>query len=248
MTRVLLAIMLSLPCLPALAQHVAPHGNPDLVSRAMAGHAMGSGVQAHAILEQFEARVGARPNAFRWHGQAWIGTDTDKLWLKTEGAVHGSGSVDDGRHEVFYNRAITTYFDLQMGLRTDLDSGTARNWAALGVRGLLPWFIETEATVYASDSGHYAARLALSHDIRLTQRLILQPQADLNLYSKADHGRHLGAGLSSIDAGLRLRYEVVPEFAPYVGVVYGGRIGQTARLAHDPATQIRFVFGIRSWF
>jgi len=221
---------------PALAQH---HAN---------GHTMGDGVRAHAILEQFEARVGAKPNAFRWHGQAWIGTDTDKLWLKSEGTVFGTGRVDDGRHELLYNRAITTYFDLQVGLRTDLDSGTTRNWAALGVRGLLPWFIETEATVYASDSGHYAARLALSHDIRLTQKLVLQPQADLNLYSKADYGRHIGAGLSGIDAGLRLRYEFAPEFAPYVGVAYGARIGQSARMADEPATQIRFVFGIRSWF
>lgn len=236
MTPIRFLALLPLAATPALAQH-----HPD-------AHSMGGGVQSHAILEQFEARVGARPNAFRWHGQAWVGTDTDKLWLKSEGTLQGSGRVEDGRHELLYNRAITTYFDLQAGLRTDLDSGTTRNWVALGVRGLLPWFIETEATVYASDSGHYTARLAVSHDILLTRRLILQPQADLNLYSKADHGRRVGAGLSSIDAGLRLRYQIAPEFAPYIGVVYGGRIGQTARLGDDPASQIRFVFGVRSWF
>ena len=224
---------------PALAQH--SHDS----------HAMDGGVQSHAILDQFEGRVGAQPNGFRWHGQAWIGTDTDKLWLKSEGTVYGTGQIDDGRHELFYNRALSTYFDLQLGFRTDQDSGTGRSWAAAGLRGVLPYFIETEATLYASDNGHYAARLAASYDLRLTQKLILQPQIDVNLYSRADPGRHIGAGLSSIDAGLRLRYEIVPEFAPYIGVVYGGRLGQTARLAAqdgDPATQIRFVFGIRSWF
>ncbi|MGE0417661.1 MAG: copper resistance protein B [Acetobacteraceae bacterium] len=214
-------------------------------------HAMGGGLQAHAVFEQFEARVGAAPNAFRWHGQAWFGTDTDRLWLKSEGAVLGSGQVDDGRQELLYSRAVSTYFDLQAGVRSDLDSGTGRTWAALGVRGLLPHFVELETTAYASNGGHYALRLSASYDILLTQRLVLQPQADINLYSKADPGRHIGAGLSSVDAGLRLRYDVTRGFSPYVGVAFSGRMGETARLAAqegDPATAIRFVFGIRGGF
>lgn len=242
MTRLspLAAAILLLSSLPALGQHHDGHHDGQ--------HVMGGDIQSHAILEQFEARMGASPNAFRWHGQAWIGTDVHKLWLRSEGAVLGNGTIEDGRQELLYTRAISTYFDLQAGWRIDLDSGTTRNWAALGVRGLLPWFIETEATVYASDAGHYAARVAVSHDIRLTRQLVLQPQAEANLYSKADPGRHLGAGLSGVDAGLRLRYEWTPQFAPYVGVVYGARIGQSARMADEPATQIRFVFGVRTWF
>ena len=226
---------------PTLAQTQADH----------TGHDMDPGIQFHGILDQFEARIGGGANAFRWEGQAWIGTDTDKLWLKSEGFALGKGGVEDGRHEILYNRAISTWFDVQAGVRTDLDSGTSRHWAALGVRGLLPHFIEIEATAYASDNGHFAARLGLSYDVRLTQRWVLQPEIDLNIYSKTDPGRHVGSGLASLDAGVRLRYEISRKFAPYVGVMYSGRYGQTVRFARqesEAATAVQFVFGIRGWF
>lgn len=226
---------------PSLAQTHAEH----------AAHDMDPGIQFHGILDQFEARIGAGANAFRWEGHAWIGSDTDKLWLKSEGFALGKGGVEDGRHEVLYNRAISTWFDVQAGIRTDLDSGTSRQWAALGVRGLLPHFVEMEATAYASDNGHFAARIGLSYDVRLTQRWVLQPEIELNVYSKTDPGRHVGSGLASLDAGVRLRYEITRKLAPYVGVTYSGRYGQTARFARqesEAATAVQFVFGIRSWF
>ena len=214
-------------------------------------HMMDGGLQSKVMFDQLEGRIGGGANAFRWQGQAWIGGDYDKLWLKSEGFALGKGGVEDGRNEVLYNRAITTWFDLQAGVRMDLDSGTGRTWAALGVQGMLPYFVEVEATAYASDRGHFAGRLALSYDLRLTERFVLEPEIDLNLYGKADPGRHIGSGLSSIDAGLRLRYEIDPKFAPYIGVAYSGRFGQTARYARDEgesATAVQFVFGIRGWF
>ena len=162
-----------------------------------------------------------------------------------------SGRVEDGRHEFLYDRAISPYFDLQAGLRTDLDSGTTRNWAAFGFQGLLPYFFDLEATGYVSDRGHLAARLAVSYDLLITQRLILQPEAELNFYSKADPGRSIGSGLSDIDAGVRLRYEISRKFAPYLGVAYQGKFGQTADFARregEAAQGVRFAFGIRSWF
>jgi copper resistance protein B len=212
---------------------------------------METGILAHAILDKFEGRVGGGQNAFRWDGQAWIGTDNDKLWLKSEGFVFGNGRVDDGRHEFLYDRAISTYADLQAGIRTDWDSGTGRNWAALGVQGLAPLFFDYEATGYLSDGGHAALRLAASYDLLLTQRLILQPAFEMNFYSKADPGRKVGAGLSDIDAGIRLRYELSRKFAPYVGVAYVGRFGQTANFARkdgEGTAAVQFVFGLRSWF
>ncbi|MGE0226651.1 MAG: copper resistance protein B [Acetobacteraceae bacterium] len=245
---VCLAALLAAPA-AALAQgHGDGHAGMDVDGPA---HDMGPGIQVHGILEQFEGRIGGGANAFRWHGQAWIGTDYDKLWLKSEGFALGKGGVEDGRQEVLYSRAIGTWFDLQAGLRTDLDSGTGRSWAALGVQGTLPQFIELEATAYASDAGHFAARLAAAYDLRLTQRLVLQPEIDLNLYSKADPGRHIGPGLANLDAGIRLRYEIDRKFAPYIGVAYSARFGQTARYTRDEgdaATAVQFVFGIRSWF
>jgi copper resistance protein B len=212
---------------------------------------MDNGIFAHALLDKFEGRTGGGPNAFRWEGQAWIGTDDDKLWLKSEGFTLGKGRVEDGRHEFLYDRAISTYADLQAGVRTDWDSGTGRTWAAFGAQGLAPLFFNYEATAYLSDNGHAAMRLAVSYDLLITQRLILQPEAELNFYSKADPGRRVGAGLSDIDAGVRLRYEITRKLAPYVGVAYFGRFGQTASLARrdgEAAAAVQFVFGIRSWF
>jgi copper resistance protein B len=224
---------------------------PSMEKGSTVAPVMDNGIYAHALLDQAEARIGGGQNAFRWDGQGWIGTDYDKLWLKSEGFALGNGRVDDGRHELLYDRALSTYVDLQAGVRTDWDSGTGRNWAAFGVQGLAPLFFNYEATGYLSDSGHAALRLAASYDLLITQRLILQPEAELNFYSKADRGRRVGTGLSDIDAGLRLRYEISRKFAPYIGVAYAGRFGQTARFAREEgetAGAVQLVFGIRSWF
>ena len=121
--------------------------------------------------------------------------------------VQSNGTVGDGQQQFLYSRAITTYFDLQGGLRSDIDSRRTRNWAALGIQGLAPYFFDLELTGYASDERHLAAKLEASYDLLLTQRLILQPQIELDLYSKADPARLGGAGFSDIDTGLRLRYE-----------------------------------------
>ena len=91
----------------------------------------------------------------------------------------------------------------------------------------------------------------LPYDLLITQRLILQPEAEINFYSKADPGRKIGTGLSDIDAGVRLRYEISRKFAPYAGVAYVGRFGQTAHFAQrdgEGAAAVQFLFGIRSWF
>jgi copper resistance protein B len=212
---------------------------------------MDSGLYAHALLDQNEGRIGGGQNAYRWEGQAWVGTDYNKLWLKSEGFALGKGGVEDGQNELLYDRAVTTYLDLQAGVRTDWDSGTGRTWAALGVQGLAPLFFDYEATAYLSDGGHAAVRLAASYDLLITQRLILQPQIEMNFYSKADPSRMVGAGLADIDTGLRLRYEISRKFAPYVGVAYAGKFGQTAQMARqagESAGALQFVFGIRSWF
>ncbi len=240
------------------AMHVYTPAAPDMsgpMPGMMAGEAMppmtDTGVFVHALLDQFEGRAGGASTSFRWDGQAWLGTDYDKLWIKSEGSVGGDGRVDDGRHEFLYDRAITTYFDLQGGIRADLDSRPTRNWAAVGIHGLAPQFFELDATGYVSDQGHFAARLKASHDLLITQRLILEPEIELNLYSKADPARLIGAGLAEIDAGLRLRYEITRKFAPYLGVAYEGKFGQTARLARtagESTSAVRFVFGVRAWF
>ena len=212
---------------------------------------MDQGIFAHAIFNQLEGRFNGSNTEFRWDGQGWVGTDYDKLWIKSEGTLQSNGTLDDGQQQFLYSRAVTTYFDLQGGLRSDIDSRPTRNWAAFGIQGLAPYFFDLELTGYVSGEGHLASKLEASYDLLLTQRLILQPQIEVNLYSGADPARLVGAGFSDIDTGIRLRYEFTRNFAPYLGVVYEGKFGQTAsyaRRARDCTGDFRFVFGVRAWF
>ena len=231
---------------PATSDQPLPAG-----TRELGQPVMDQMIFAHGILDQFEGRTDGRTPYFRWSGEGWVGTDYDKFWVKTEGFRQRDGTVDDGKHEFLYSRAISTYFDLQAGLRSDLDSMRNRNWAAFGFEGLAPYFFNVQGTVYVRDSGHFAANFEGSYDLLLTSRLILQPEVEVNLYSKSDPARLVGAGISDIDTGLRLRYEFDRKFAPYIGVAYEGKFGQTAsfaRRAGENTSGVRFVFGIRSWF
>jgi copper resistance protein B len=224
------------------AGEAAPFGSPIGDQR----------VYVHGVFDQFEGRFGGtNDNDFRWEGEGWVGTDTNRLWLKSEGEVNGAGKVSDGQQEAFYDRPISTYFDVQGGARYDFDSRPGRGWAAFGVEGLAPYFFKVAATGYASSGAHYAAKLEVSYDQLLTNRLILQPEAELNLYTKDDPARRIGAGLADLDAGLRLRYEITRKFAPYVGVTYQQKFDRTADFARadgENTNDVRFTLGIRSWF
>jgi copper resistance protein B len=232
--------------MPAAGQPAAPStqyvgGMPPMMDDAAIGH---------VLLEQLEDRWNGSGHSFRYDGQGWYGTDEDKIWVKSEEQVDDRGHFGDGQHELLCDRATSTFFDVQAGLRVDADSGPTRAWAALGVQGLAVYFVDVEATAYASDRG-VAARLKASYDLLITQRLILQSEAEFNLYSASDRERDVGSGLSDIDAGLRLRYEITRKFAPYVGVSYQGRFGQAAAFAHrdhNSTSEARLAFGVRTWF
>src|SRR5215467_6526151 len=243
------AAALLLAATVAAAQAPAVPSAPGLEPGAMQP-VMDQGIYAHAIFDQLEGRWNGSNTEFRWEGQGWAGTDYDKLWVKSEGTL-SKGAVDDGQQQFLYSRAVTTYFDLQGGLRSDIDSRTTRNLAAFGIQGLAPYFFDLEVTGFVSGEGHLAGKLEASYDLLLTQRLILQPQIELNVYSKSDPARLIGAGFSDIDTGLRLRYEFSRKFAPYIGVVYQGKFGQTAdfaRRAGESTGDVRFAFGVRVWF
>lgn len=206
----------------------------------------------HAVLNEFEGRLSGSTNQFRWDGEGWIGTDMNRLWIKSEGIAE-SGEVSDGDHEALYDRPIPRirYFDAQAGIRADADSGPTRLWAAFGAEGLAPYFFNFEPTFYLSDGGHLAGRINGSWDLVVTQRWVLQPQAELNLYSKGDPKRQIGSGFSAIDAGVRLRYEISRKFGPYIGWVYDGRYGDTAlytRRSGGMTHNSTFVFGLRAWY
>ncbi|MGH6958035.1 MAG: copper resistance protein B, partial [Caulobacteraceae bacterium] len=206
-------------------------------------------IQSHLVVDQLEARLGDDGAALRWQAEAWAGPDEWRVRLRSEGERRADGRVDDGQLEALFEKPVTTYWNLDAGARYDLDSGPGRTWAALGVSGLAPGFVRLAATGYAGRAG-LAAKLEASTDLRLTQRLILQPEAEANLYGRADPARRIGAGLSDLDAGLRLRYEITRKFAPYLGLAYERRFCRTADFAHvagEPAHTLRLALGLRAW-
>lgn len=227
---------------PPPADQAQPHTMPKMLDQS---------IFAHLLFDQLEGRFGFNQgNTFRWEAQGWLGTDENRIWLLSEGR-YSDNQLDDGIQQLFYGRAITTYFDALVGVRYDLDSLPGRGWGAIGIQGLAPQFFKVSAIGYVSGEGHLAARLEASYDLLITQRLILQPQIELNFYTKDDPARRIGAGLSELDAGLRLRYEITRQFAPYVGITYLGQYGATAdyvSAAGGSTQQLRFTAGVRTWF
>lgn len=221
------------------ADQAKPQSTAKLLDTAIFGH---------LLIDQLEGRFGFNEgNTFRWEAEGWVGTDENRLRMLTEGR-YSDGELDDGIHQLFYSRAISTYFDALVGGRVDLDSSPSRGWGAIGISGLAPQFFKVSAIGYISGGGHLALRLEASYDLMITQRLILQPQTELNFYSKDDPARKVGAGLSELDVGLRLRYEITREFAPYIGITYFGLYGATADYAGGSTQQVRFTVGLRTWF
>jgi copper resistance protein B len=206
----------------------------------------------HLLFDQLEGRTNGPDNEFRWDGEGWIGTDMNKLWFKSEGFVE-HGRMTDGDQEALYDRPIPylRYFDFQAGVRYDLDSDPGRTWGAIGIEGLAPYFFEFAPTFYFSNRGFFAGRIEGSYDILITNRLIAQPQFEINFYSKSNRSRGIGSGLSELDTGLRIRYEISRRFAPYIGFAYTGAFGETATFTREEGGIVndpRFIFGARVWY
>jgi copper resistance protein B len=202
------------------------------------------------LIDQLEAFHGRDANGQNWEAEGWYGNDANKLWVRTEGE-RSRGELDDGDLEAFWNHSIATYWGTQLGVRQDLGEGPKRTWAAFGVQGLAPYWFELEATGYAGANGRTAARLRADYELLFTQRLILQPEAEVNLYGKDDPQRRIGSGVSDVQFGLRLRYEFHRQFAPYIGVNWVRRVGTTADYArqdHQPVLDRQIVAGVRIWF
>ena len=182
--------------------------------------------------------------------QAWYGRDYDRAVLKAEGDVD-NGKVQEGRAELLWGHAVSPFWDAQLGLRYDHGVGSDRSWLALGVEGLAPYWFEVSATAYMGDESRTALRFDGDYDLLLTQRVILQPRLEMDFYGKSDAARALGAGLADLAVGIRLRYEIRREFAPYLGIEWAGKYGGTAdyaRSAGDPTKETRWVAGVRFWF
>jgi copper resistance protein B len=190
------------------------------------------------------------PGGLVWDLQAWTGGDYHKLWWKSEG-VHDDGSTRSLEMQLLYSRALSPYFDLQIGVRHDTLPESPRSFAVLGLQGLLPYRVELDAAAFLSDDGDLSARVEAEYDLLLTQRLILQPRAELRLAATEVRDLRIGRGLSTSGIGLRLRYELHRKLAPYVGVTWRKSWGNTADLARaagEDDNDVAFLAGLRFWF
>lgn len=187
-------------------------------------------------LEMWDADPGS---GAAWEATGWLGSDLHRLWVRTEGERAG-GQTEAADAEVLYGHSVSAWWDVVAGVRHDFEPGS-HSWAAIGVQGLAPYKFEVAATAYVGESGRAAARLEVEYELLLTNRLILQPLIELNA----------GSGLGGAEAGLRLRYEIHRQFAPYIGIVYERALGSAAdrrRAGGEPARDTRAVAGLRLWF
>ena len=182
--------------------------------------------------------------------EGWVGGDYHKLWFKSEGDM-ARGHTEEAEIQALYARAIAPFWNLQMGVRHDIQPSPSRTFAVLGIEGLAPLWFEVDAASFVSTDGDVSFRLEAEYDLLLTQRLILQPRIETNLAIQDAHKWGIGEGMNDIDLGLRLRYEIRREFAPYIGVSWQRKIGETATLARDEGENldaVSFVTGLRLWF
>lgn len=222
----------------------------SITGTALAGGMEDDPLLGRVMIDQLEIRAAEGDDPVVWEVDAWLGKDLHKVWLKTEGEHH-SGETEEAELQLLYSRAISPFWDLQLGWRRDIKPQPERDWFAIGVKGLAPYLFEVDAALFVGESDQVGARLQAEYEYLLTQRWVLSPEIELNLHARDDAASGTGSGLSDAELGLRLRYEVRREFAPYVGVNGWRKYGDSADYARahgEETDDVQFVAGIRAWF
>ena len=202
------------------------------------------------IVDRLESVTAHGNTSMTYDWQAWYGQTADRAVIRAEGDIDG-GRFKDARNELLWAHALSAYWDTQLGVRYDSGKGTNHGWLAFGVQGTAPYWIYVEATAYVNEQGRTAFRLETEYDLLLTQKLILQPRIEMNFYSQSDATRSVSSGLSDFSGGLRLRYEIRREFAPYVGVEWASKFGSAAdnlSAAGAYASGTQLVAGVHFWY
>lgn len=207
-------------------------------------------VELKLMLDKFEVGRVNGNNVLAWESGLWIGKDLNKLWFKSGGERVG-GKTEGTENRILYSRAVSPFWDLQAGWRHDTAPGESRDYATFGLQGLAPYYFETDANISFGKNNQVKLNLAFEYEMMLTQKLVLSPEIELNIYSQDDDAMGIGSGLSDMEAGLRLRYEVTREFAPYIGVNWAKKFGNTADFISDEGedtSETLFVLGVRAWY
>ncbi len=196
------------------------------------------------VMDRFEL-LNNSENTRVWEGSFWIGYDIHKLYLYSAGEATSEG-LESSQNELVYSRAIAPFWDVQAGLVYDKNADASRTWGEVAVAGLAPYYFETRAALLFNTEGNIGLRLDAEYEALITQKLILTPSLEADFYTKDDPKMGLGSGLSSIETGLRLRYEFIREFAPYIGMTWERTFGNT--YDYTPVNETSLVVGVRFWF
>lgn len=213
-----------------------------------------SGIQSLVLADRLEYQSNKGDPLLLWDADMWLGTDINKFRVKTEGVFDiDRGSFEDAEIQGLWSRAVSRFWDVQLGIRHDFKTGTntGQTFALVGVQGLAPYWFEVDSALFISEDGDVETRIELEYELLVTQRLILQPRAELAAAFQTIRDQGIGSGLNEIDLGMRMRYEIRREFAPYIGISWTRRLGKTAdfaREADEPVGGVSFVAGVRFWF
>ncbi|MBL3827808.1 copper resistance protein B [Pseudomonas syringae pv. theae] len=209
-----------------------------------------SAINSYFVADKLEWQDANDGSALAWDLSGWIGGDIDRLLLRSEGE-RTNGKTEEAEVQALWGHAISSSWDVVAGARQDFKPGAPQTWAAFGLQGQAISDLDVQATAFIGEAGQTAARLEADYDLLLTNDLILQPTGELNFNGKNDPQRGNGSGLSTSELGLRLRYEITPQFAPYVGVTWNRSYGKTADYAREDdedVAEARLVVGLRLWF
>jgi copper resistance protein B len=210
------------------------------------------GMSAYKVLvDRAETRVRDGREGYLLDAQAWLGGDIDKLWLKSEVEGDWGKAPEHAEIQALWSHALGPWFDVQAGLRFDPQPGPDRGHLVVGIQGLAPYWWEVDGALFLSNKGDFTARAEAEYDLRITQQLILQPRAEIHLSAQDISELSIGAGLSEASLGLRLRYQLSPLVAPYVGVEYERAFGETRRFRRaegDDPGGFNLLAGLRLWF
>ena len=201
------------------------------------------------MVDRLEYHAQKGGDGYRWKGEGWIGGDINRLMIKSEGEI--GGKLESAELQALYGRAIDPWWNIVGGIRQDFRPQPQRTYATIGIEGLAPYWFEVEGQIFLSDSGDAHLRLEADYDQRITQRLILQPAVEVNFAAQNVPELGIGSGLSDVELGLRLRYEIAHEFAPYLGINWERKLGDTARYARaadELVSATSLVAGVRFWF
>ncbi|MBE9135708.1 copper resistance protein B [Nodosilinea sp. LEGE 07088] len=201
-----------------------------------------SQVFSYFLIDQLEYRFNEGEDTFNWDAIGWVGGDYQRLWIKTEGDVGLNSDDGEAELQLLYGRLIAPFWDFQAGIRYDQvyssEGGPGRAFGVIGFQGLAPYLFEIDSSLFVSQEGDISARFTAEYQFLLTQQLILQPEFETNIALQKVEEFGVGSGLNDIELGLRLRYEINRRFAPYLGISWTQKFGETANFAREDGEEV----------